>query len=409
MKKNPTPHNIHRHRQFRNKVRRECLAVKRRELNSALANTKDDPKKEWAILRSLLPNASKARASPTRLMHNGEAHTDPIRIANIMNDHYITIGHRTAQTIPDHIPEAKNQHRPELPGFTLTLTTIRTVTKLMRSLDRHKASDIYDIRPGLIRDLTPTLAPILTDMFNRAIREHTYPDALKLTKVIELYKSKDIALAVNYRPISLLPIITKLLDKIVNTQLMTHLLANNIISPTQYAFRPGSSTTMALQTILSDVHEHRRGKKPTLAVYVDLSKAYDTVSHQKLFHKLKHIFNFTPGTLQFFQSYFTDRRQSTHTQHAHSDFETITHGIPQGSTLSTTLFLLYINDIIYTVPRSTVFTYADDTTLVITAPTMPELETLAQNELSGLINYFHSNNLVPNPKKTAYSHRHATR
>ena len=86
----------------------------------------------------------------------------------------------------------------------------------MNKLDRHKAS--------LIRDLAPTLAPILTDLFNRAIEESTYPDALKLTKVIELYKNKDIALAINYRPISLLPIIAKLLDKIVNKQLMNHLM-----------------------------------------------------------------------------------------------------------------------------------------------------------------------------------------
>ena len=160
---------------------------------------------------------------------------------------------------------------------------------------------------------------------------------------------------------------------------------------------------MALQSILSDIHTHTKGKQPTLAVYVDLSKAYDTISHKKLIRKLKHKFNFTPGTLAFFASYFTDRRQSTHTQHAQSDFRTITDGIPQGSTLSTTLFLLYINDIIETVPKSTVFTYADDTTLVITAPTMPALAKLAQGELTGLINYFHSNFLVPNPEKTTYS------
>ena len=118
---------------------------------------------------------------------------------------------------------------------------------------------------------------------------------------------------------------------------------------------------------------------------------------------LLHKFDFAPDTLAFFASYFTDRRQSTHTQHAQSDFQTITDGIPQGSTLSTTLFLLYINDIIETVPKSTVFTYADDTTLVITAPTLIELAELAQGELTGLISYFHSNHLVPNPEKTTYS------
>jgi hypothetical protein len=138
-------------------------------------------------------------------------------------------------------------------------------------------------------------------------------------------------------------------------------------------------------------------------VYVDLSKAYDTVSHSKLLHKLRHDFNFARGTVAFFASYFSNRRQSTHTQHAQSTTRVITHGIPQESTLSTTLFLLYINDIIKTVPNSKVYTYADDTTLIISADTQQDLQTLAQSELNSLIRYFHINNLVPNPTKTNYS------
>jgi hypothetical protein len=134
---------------------------------------------------------------------------------------------------------------------------------------------------------------------------------------------------------------------------MHHLTTNNILSPTQYAFRPNSNTNVALQTILDDLHENKSKHKPTLAIYVDLSKAYDTVSHKKLMHKLEHEFNFDKDTIQFFNSYFTNRKQSTHTQHAESEMKTITHGIPQGSTLSCTFFLLYINNIIQTVPDST--------------------------------------------------------
>jgi hypothetical protein len=184
---------------------------------------------------------------------------------------------------------------------------------------------------------------------------------------------------------------------------MKHLLDNEIISPTQYAFRPNSSTTLALQTIINNIHKHATARKPTLAIYIDLSKAYDTILHSKLLHKLKHEFNFTDDTIAFIKSYFTNRKQSTHTQHAQSKTQTITHGIPQGSTLSTTFFLLYINNIIQTVPNSKVYTYADDTTLVITAETTTDLQQLAQTELNNLINYFQDNNLVPNPTKTNYT------
>ena len=175
---------------------------------------------------------------------------------------------------------------------------------------------------------------------------------------------------------------------------MEHLTEHNIISPTQYAFRPNSSTTLALQTIIDEIHKHKSKKRPTLAIYIDLSKAYDTISHEKLLHKLQHDFNFTAETVTFFKSYFRNRVQTTHTQHAQSEERIITDGIPQGSTLSTTFFLLYINDIIRTVPNSSVYTYADDTTLVVTSSDIPTLQALAQTELNNLINYFHSNHMA---------------
>ena len=184
---------------------------------------------------------------------------------------------------------------------------------------------------------------------------------------------------------------------------MHHLLTNNILSPTQYAFRPNSSTALALKTILNTIYASTKQRNYNLAIYVDLSKAYDTISHAILIHKLQHEFNFDPDTTAFFASYFTNRQQTTHTQHAQSKTATITHGIPQGSTLSTTLFLLYINNIIQTVPNSRVYTYADDTTMLIAAKSLEELQRLAQSDLSSLISYFYDNNLVPNPTKTNYS------
>ena len=183
----------------------------------------------------------------------------------------------------------------------------------MNKINPNKASDIYNIKPAIIKSLAPFLTPILTTLFNRTITEHEYPDPLKITKVIEIYKAKDKTLPANYRPISLLPIIAKILDTIINNQIMQHLLTHNIISPTQYAFRPNSNTNLALQTIINNIHSMRNKHKPTLAIYVDLSKAYDTISHTKLLHKLETEFNFTPDTVAYFRSYLHNRQQSTHT------------------------------------------------------------------------------------------------
>jgi len=400
---NPTPQNIRAHKKYRNKLKKLITAAKKHSLTTRLQETKDNPKEQAKVLKSIIPSKSQSRTSPSLITYEKKQYTDPQDIANAFNDFFITVGHKTSQTIPQHQEEYIRPDHPDSPSFHLRPTNLEEVTKTMKHINPNKASDIYKIKPAIIKDLTTFLAPMLTKLFNKAINEHDYPDPLKVTNVIELFKKKNRSFPKFYRPISLLPIIAKLLDTLINKQLMQHLTDHNIISPTQYAFRPNSNTTLALQTIIDKLHKHIRLKLPTLAVYIDLSKAYDTVSHSKLLHKLKHDFNFTPQTVAFFASYFRNRQQSTHTQHAQSTTKVITHGIPQGSTLSTTFFLLYINDIIKTVPSSTVYTYADDTTLIISAKSQEALQKLAQSELSNLIKYFHINNLVPNPTKTNYS------
>jgi hypothetical protein len=408
---NPTQENITKHKNYRNKINTDIKTAKKQHLETQLKDCKHNPKKQAKILRSILPSRSQHRTSPTTINYEGKTYTDPTDIANALNDRFITIGHKTSQTLPQQqndaptsptIPPADPPNTSH-PPFKLSHTTTEIITNTMKKIDRNKTNDIFKIKPAILQDLTDFIAPILETLFNKAIDEQKYPDPLKITKLIELYKTGDKTNPANYRPISLLPIIAKIFDTIINNQLMKHLLDHNIISPTQYAFRPNSSTTLAIQTILNNIHKHKNKKQPLLAIYIDLSKAYDTVSHKKLLDKLKHDFNFTTQTINFFSSYFQNRQQSTHTQHAKSKTQTITHGIPQGSTLSTTFFLLYINDIIKTTPKSKVYTYADDTTLIITASTLQDLQTLAQSELSNLINYFHSNNLVPNPTKTNYS------
>ena len=410
----PTPANIAAHKACQKQLKKAITLAKRQSIADRLDGAKDDIRLTTRILKSVTSGKARDRTSPTNLIYEGKTITDPTAIANALNDFFITVGHKTSQTLPRTAQASRQTPPPDNndanqtpssphPPFTLRHITIKETTKTMNKINRKKASDIYKIKPTIIRDLTPMLAPILTRLFNQAIDGHRYPDTLKLTKVIELFKKINRSLPKYYRPISLLPIIAKLFDTLLNNQIMHHLTTHNIISPTQYAFRPNSNTTLALQTIVDRLHKHMKQKQPTLAIYIDLSKAYDTVSHKELIHKLRHHFNFSEHTTAFFATYFQNRRQSTHTQHAQSDIQTITHGIPQGSTLSTTFFLLYINDIIKTVPLSTVYTYADDTTLIISSTTPAALQLLAQSELTSLIQYFHDNNLVPNPSKTQYS------
>ena len=130
----------------------------------------------------------------------------------------------------------------------------------------------YKIKPAILKNLREFRAPIFTTLFNKAIAENQYPNSLKLTKVIELFKKEDRSNPSKYRPISLLPIIAKVLDKIINTQVMTHMLKHKILSATQYAYRPKSSTSMALQTVINRIHTNATKRLPVLAIYLDKLK-----------------------------------------------------------------------------------------------------------------------------------------
>ena len=263
--KDPTPHNIRAHRKYRHELNKTIKEAKRKHFTALIEDSKHDPKQQAKVLKTIVPSKKAGRNSPTNITYKKETHTDPTDIANALNDHFITIGHKTYQTIPAEQreeecsePENKSTHPP----FQLKRITLEQTTDTMDKINPNKATDIFNIQPAILKDLTHFIAPLLTTLFNRAIDENTYPDPLKVTKVIELYKKKDPTSPKNYRPISLLPIIAKIFDTLINIQLMTHLIEHNILSPTQYAFRPNSSTTLTLQHSNSTTPNSDERKKP---------------------------------------------------------------------------------------------------------------------------------------------------
>ena len=205
-----------------------------------LQKTKDQPKEQAKILKMLIASKGQLRNSPTRINYKNKTHTDPKEIANALNDNRITVGYRTSLTIPQQqedsitAPATTNNS----PQFKIKPIEVEEVEQLLRTLNKYKASDIFGIKPAILKAISEFMAPHLTRLFNQAVMENQYPDSIKITKVIEIYKSGDVTIPKNYRPISLLPIIAKVLDTIINKQLMKHLLKYNLISPLSMPLDP---------------------------------------------------------------------------------------------------------------------------------------------------------------------------
>ena len=189
-------------------------------------------------------------------------------------------------------------------------------------------------------------------------------DGLKTAKVIPLYKQALKHRVDNYRPIRLLNCFDEIFEKLIHKQLISVLDKHMLLFQYQYGFRESHSTTLALIEIIDDIKTKLENGEYVIRAHVDLKKAFDTVNNDILCDKLDH-YGIRGHSLEFFKSYLTNRRQFTYCNDVLSSSREITYGVPQGSVLGPSLFLIYINDIVSCVEGACVRLFADDTAIFI--------------------------------------------
>ena len=238
-------------------------------------------------------------------------------------------------------------------------------------------------------------------MINKSIESGHVPVTMKLAKVVPIYKSKDKQMLNNYRPISLLPIFSKILEKVIHHKLFNFLDINNTLFSSQYGFRKNHSTVNAVTELVSHVIKAMDRKENTIGVFLDLSKAFDTVNHNIMLRKLE-FYGIRGIALQWFKHYLSGRKQYVMFNNTQSSMQYITCGVPQGSVLGPLLFLIYINDIPNCLKHSKSIVFADDTTIFTSCNNMNTLYNNMNGDLANLINWFKANKLSLNIAKTNY-------
>ena len=216
----------------------------------------------------------------------------------------------------------------------------------------------------LIKKIKKEISEPLTYIINQCIVQHIFPDKLKLAKILPIYKKDNENLLENYRPISILPAISKILEKVIANQINQYFINNNLFYPSQYGFRQSHSTELTALEIIDRITYLMDQNKLPLNIYIDLSKAFDTIDHTILLHKLQH-YGFNGSSLALMENYLTNRQQYVNFQNTNSSLLNITTGVPQGSILGPLLFIIYINDIPNSSKLLNFISYADDTTLFV--------------------------------------------
>ena len=333
--------------------------------------------------------------------------TDQSILANKFNQYFIGIAGKLSSKIANKNSKFQDYLKnPNKSTLFLNETTPDEILKVINNLDANKSSDIYDIAPKFVKLSAQAVSQLLTIIFNRSINEGCFPEAMKKAKIIPLHKGGIVLSVSNYRPISLLPIFSKIFERLVYNRLIDFVEKNKIITQNQFGFQKNKSTEMAVTSIISQITNAFEKKESSYCVFLDFAKAFDTVNHQILIEKLNY-YGVKNKALDWFKSYLTNRTQLTLVGDKLSDIGYIQHGVPQGSVLGPLLFLLYINDITKSSNVLKFFLFADDTAVYISDKNNPETEAKLNNELSKVSDWLAANKLSLNISKSNFMHFHS--
>ena len=275
------------------------------------------------------------------------------------------------------------------------------VYKLLSSLNPCKSTGIDKIPAKIIRIAAPIIANSLTRIFNTAIYSETVPSEWKLARVIPLHKNGPRNMLNNYRPISILPIVSKVFEKVLYGQLYDYFVVNNLLSQNQFGFRQFHSTASALLDSTNEWFINVDRGQFNIAVFLDLQKAFDTINHNILIKKLD-LYGLQKPALNLLGSYLENRFQMCTVNGVLSKKNLVTCGIPQGSILGPLLFLIYINDLPTSLEHSSSRMFADDTTLSVSGKSLHDVEVAINHDLSNVDQWLCANKLYLNLVKTEY-------
>jgi len=276
------------------------------------------------------------------------------------------------------------------------------ISNLISSFKSNESSGPYGISCGLLKENVHLLSTPLCYIFNLSLTTSVVPDKFKIAKVVPVYKKGSTTLTSNYRPISLLSIFNKLLEKVVYSRLFNFLNKNHALYKFQFGFRKHHSTSLSLLDVMDMCYKNIDKNNKAIGIFLDLQKAFDTVDHKVLLCKLQY-YGICGLLFNWLKHYLSNRKQYTVVNGVSSSINDISCGVPQGSVLGPLLFLIYMNDISYAVPDHDLKLFADDTNVFIFGPDLTVLEYKANLCLANLELWFRANKLSINIDKTCYT------
>ena len=382
----------------RNHINNYRHALKKDYYVTNIIEHKRNPTQLWKILKGL--SGRNAQSSVDKLRVNDEYVHEPLKIANELNHSFANFG-----VIPSGSPKISdngNLHQVFCNHiFDFAEIDSQRVLEILKTLDIKKAVGIDGLDTKLLKEAAPIVSEQLTRMFNFSLRTGQIPNEWKTAKVTPIHKGGDKQDPNNYRPISIIPIVMKVLERVVHDQLHAHFSDHSLFVKQQSGFRKNHSTNTVLTHFSDYLLKQIDNGRLTGVVYLDLKKAFDSVDHEILLKKLP-LYGVKDSELTWIKSYLSGRTQCTSVKGTLSDTTNVRTGVPQGSIIGPLLFSVMVNDLPGIVEKCHIMMYADDTILYYSGKDIKDIESVLNKELEIVNKWLTQNHLRLNLSKTQY-------
>ena len=373
-------------------------------------NNISDIKKTWSKINEVLCRKSKKADLPDYFLDGNKILRENVDIADCFNKFFANIGPDLANSIKGPMGQSYKDYLKKKIESNFVFDTVDNtyVLKLIQNLKSKPSFGHDGLSSIMLKEVSSSISPILTCIINQSLCTGIFPESLKIAKIIPVYKKENPHITDNYRPVSLLPILSKIFEKVVFIQVYDYFTENDLLYKSQYGFRKLHSTELAALEFADKIVSNLEQGKLPLAIFLDLSKAFDTIDHKILLEKLKY-YGISGKAIEWFQSYLCERKQYVQYGDSTSSMSFIKTGVPQGSILGPLLFIIYMNDIAAVTKKFHFTLYADDTSLVEPICTFSldsdreDYSTMSKNinsELKLITDWLSLNKLSLNAKKT---------
>ena len=377
-----------RAKKLKNEINHIKRKLKKIYYTDKIEEAEGDTNKLWKVLKEVTGTGKTKENVEPEMIDQAKA--------NKYNKFFATVGVEIQKQLE---VQTHRTDFTDLQGFEFEDESTETVTKLIDKIRADVAVGCDKISARLIKDSKTVIAPYIAKIINVGYRTSTFPNCMKTTVIKPLHKKKSTDDIANYRPISILPTLSKVFERAATNQMVSYLESNNKINKNQHAYRSKHSTVTCLVEVLNYIYKLVDQKRCTALASLDLSKAFDSISHTLILHKLSKL-GIGESCLKWIKSYLNDRKQRTKFKSYLSSEETVESGIPQGSIIGPLLFICFTNDLAEEFTDCKMVSYADDTQLIVDAENMHQLKEKIEKVIKTAQKWYEANSMKNNIGKT---------